>query len=113
MFETKSAGTLGLRRQRITFQKMISVTGLGGRIIHRFENLAQAWAEVETNHHSPVVRGDKLEFPSTIRFTTHFVALFKDARRIIMDGRTFEVLSVNNPKALSQSLEFRAREIFV
>ena len=101
---------IGDMNKRIILQSESRTLGAGGRPVVVFTNIATVWASVVMRHHSPVMHGDKLEYPSEAIFTTYFDASFKSARRIDWDGTFYTILSVSDRDARAEKLEFHCQE---
>jgi len=102
---------IGDMNNRIIIQGENRILAAGGRPVITYPILATVWASVIKRHHSPVMHGDKLAYPSEAIFTVYFEASLKDARRINWDGTLYNILSVNDKNAHSEQLEFRCQEI--
>lgn len=101
---------IGDMNNRITVQSENRIIGAGGRPTVSYPTLSVVWASLKMTHHSPVMHGDKLDYPSEVIFTVHYDETLRAARRIIWDNATYVVLSVNDPGANRKLLEFRCME---
>ena len=102
---------IGRMDQRVTLQSEQRVAQAGGRATVSFPDIATIWARVETKDYSPVSRGSRTEFPSTVNFTTHYTSALLSARRIVWQTRAYKVVSVSNVDRLQKSLTFKTQEI--
>ncbi len=87
------------------------VMGPGGRPSVTWEKLGDAWSAMTTNHHAPVARGGKLEYPVQVVFTLRFQESFRQARQVRYGTRKFDVLSANDPGEERKYIQLRTREI--
>lgn len=102
--------TIGQMNKSIIVQGESRTIGAGGRPTVTYPILATVWAAVAQRHHSPVIHGDKLAYPSEAIFTTYYDANLKAARQINWDGTLYRVMSVSDPEARQEKLEFRCQE---
>ncbi len=102
--------TIGDMNKRITLESENRTLGAGGRPVVSYPNIATVWAAVTMRHHSPVMVGDKLDYPNEAIFTTYYDVSYKAARRINWDGTFYSILSVTDCNARSEKLEFRCQE---
>lgn len=107
----KAAESLGHMNKRIILRDESRTVGAGGRPVMTYPIIETIWAAISSRYHAPVVRGDKLEYPTTINFITHNVPLFRTAKRIEWQDRTFLILGFADPDGDDRFIEIRTREI--
>jgi SPP1 family predicted phage head-tail adaptor len=101
---------LGKMNRLISLYSFTEVVGAGGERTQSDVKIADVYAAMKTTQHPPITRGDKLEFPVTIAFSTHYNAKYSAAREIRFGGRSFAVLSVENIDEANKAVRFRCRE---
>lgn len=96
--------------KRIRLERILKTVGKGGRKLKTTETVATVWASMETKKHAPVARGDKLEFPVSVQFKTHYSSGYLAAEQVSVGSRLFTVLSKENPNDENRELIIWCRE---
>lgn len=105
-----SAPDLGSMNKRIKLMGREETFGLGGRPVVTSPVIASVWAAVSSRYHAPLVRGQGVDFPTTINFITHYHASYEGTKQVEWDNRLFDVLSRVDPDGDNRFMEFKTRE---
>ncbi|WP_308908965.1 head-tail adaptor protein [Pseudokordiimonas caeni] len=101
---------IGHMGRRIILQSLAETVGAGGERAASWRDIAAVWARIETEKPSPADYGETRVGRTRATFTTHFAKSFRTARRLIMDGRVFEIDAIIEHDFDHKRLSFEASE---
>lgn len=97
--------------RRITIQEKTATADSTGQMIESWADLGTIWTAVIMSGGKEFYAAQKLRADVTAVFKVRFTRAITPVNRIIYDGRTFEILSANDPDGMRRELHISAKEV--
>lgn len=104
--------SIGQLRHRVTIQSLVSNPDTGHSVDETYQDIAQAWAKMETLQGVELFDNKQNAFSPTHRFTIRHMDGVTSERWILYDSRRFRIRSVRNYLERGRFLILESEEAF-
>lgn len=101
----------GKLNRKITFQAKSATYGNNGEPIYTWADIYSPWAQVITTGGGEFYAAQKLNESTSCLFKVRYTTQIDVTNRILYNGKTFEILSLNDVDGMHVELQISAKEV--
>lgn len=97
--------------KRITFQRKVTTTNENGFEVEILEDFKTVWAKVSNLHGREYFQAAAVKAENTVRFTIRYLEGIDTSMKILLQGRQYNITSIDNIKYQNRFIEIKAQEV--
>lgn len=101
----------GERNTKITIKKDYYIRNDYGEMVADWKNLCVVWAKFITSGGREFYKAQRINAETTAVFVIQYIRGLKTQYRITMQGRVFDILSIDNTNNQNKELVISAKEV--